>query len=199
MSDLERKKLESAAAKVTYLRGLIGIPVGLLFVLTGLGNLGWGPFESSWVFVGCLAVIGLGWLAIYLYYNANYGRATLSKAMQARYALTCIPFFLAMVGGPMLDFQLDLPVSLFAAGFALSMLGWFAICVGLRARHWVIWGGLLVVALLPVWGGLSDKVSVAFLAIGVACVAAGILDHLALVRSFGPATERDVENSDVGA
>ena len=79
------------------------------------------------------------------------------------------------------------------------MLAWFAICVGLKRRHLVIWGALLVVGLLPVWGGLSDKVSVAWLPMGAACIVAGIFDHLALVRSFGPATERRAENSNVGA
>ena len=198
MTDMERKNLESAAAKVTYLRGLIGIPVGLLFILTGLGNLRWGPFANDWVFVGCLTAIGLGGLAIYRYYNANYGRATLSKNKQVRYALSCIPFGLAMVGGPILDSKLDLPVSLFAAGFALAMLAWFALCVGLQLHHVVIWGALLVVALLPVWGGLSDRVSVAWLPMGVAAMAAGLFDHLALVRSFGPAKDRHVEDSNVG-
>ena len=115
-----------------------------------------------------------------------------------RYALSCIPFGLAMVGGPILDSKLDLPVSLFAAGFALAMLAWFALCVGLQPHHVVIWGALLVVALLPVWGGLSDRVSVAWLPMGVAAIAAGIFDHLALVRSFGPAKDQHVENSNVG-
>ncbi len=199
MAEMERKDLESAAAKVTYLRGLIGIPVGLLFILTGLGNLQWGPFANDWVFIGCLTVIGLAGLAIYLYYNANYGRATLSRGRQVRYALSCIPFGLAMVGGPILDSKLDLPVSLFAAGFALAMLAWFALCVGLQTHHVVIWGALLVVGLLPVWGGQSDKVSVAFMAMGVACIAAGTFDHLALVRSFGRAGDPHVEDSNVGA
>jgi hypothetical protein len=104
-----------------------------------------------------------------------------------------------MIGGPILDASVDLPVSAFAAAFALAMLAWFAICVGLRMRHLIIWGALLVAGLLPVWGALADKISVAWLPIGVATIAAGILDHRALVRAYGPAKDLNHESSDVAA
>jgi hypothetical protein len=42
-----------------------------------------------------------------------------------------------------------------------------------------------VAGLLPVWGGPMDNTSAGWLPIGVATVIAGILDHRALVRSFG--------------
>ena len=54
---VERKELESAAARVTYLRGLLAIPLGLLLIVTGLGNLAWGPFARDWVFVASVAVL----------------------------------------------------------------------------------------------------------------------------------------------
>ncbi|MEA2842461.1 MAG: hypothetical protein QOJ69_132 [Actinomycetota bacterium] len=196
---MERKELESAAAQVTYLRGLFGIPIGLLFILTGVGNLGWAPLANPWIFLACLGLLVATALAIYRYYNDNYGRATPSRGRQVRYALASVLIGAAMVGGPIVDFNLDLPVSLFAAGFALAVLAWFAICVGLKRRHLVIWGALLVVGLLPIWGGLSDKISVAWFPMGVATMVAGIFDHVALVRSFGPAKDVDLENSNVGA
>jgi len=37
---MDRKGLELAASKVAYLRGLLAVPLGALFLLTGLGNLG---------------------------------------------------------------------------------------------------------------------------------------------------------------
>ena len=73
---MDRKELELAASKVTYLRGLLAVPLGVLFLLTGLGNLGWAPLQSTWVFLACLAVLGVGWAALNRYYNNHYGRVS---------------------------------------------------------------------------------------------------------------------------
>jgi hypothetical protein len=197
---VERKDLETAAAHVTYLRGLLAIPIGMLFIITGLGNLGWGPLGNPMVFLGSLLVVAVAWLAINRYYNDHYGRVTRSHRQQLRYTLASFLLFpAAMVGGPILDASVDLPISAFAAAFALAMLAWFAICAGLRMRHLIIWGALLVAGLLPVWGTLADKISVAWLPIGVATIAAGIFDHRALVRTYGPAKDLNSESSDVAA
>jgi hypothetical protein len=55
----------------------------------------------------------------------------------------------------MLDFRLDLPVSASAVLFGVGMLAWFAVCVGLRSDHVVVWGALIVIGLVPVWGALD--------------------------------------------
>jgi hypothetical protein len=197
---MERKELEAAAAQVTYLRGLLAIPIGMLFIITGLGNLGWGPLGNPLVFLGFLLVLAAAWLGINRYYNDHYGRVTRSHRQQLRYTIASFILFpAAMIGGPILDAYVDLPVSAFAAAFALAMLAWFAICVGLRMRHLIIWGALLVAGLLPVWEAMADKISVAWLPIGVATIAAGILDHWALVRAYGPAKDLNHESSDVAA
>jgi hypothetical protein len=197
---MERKELEAAAAQVTYLRGLLAIPIGMLFIITGLGNLGWGPLGNPLVFLGFLLVLAAAWLGINRYYNDHYGRVTRSHRQQLRYTIASFILFpAAMIGGPILDASVDLPVSAFAAAFALAMLAWFAICVGLRMRHLIIWGALLVAGLLPVWEAMADKISVAWLPIGVATIAAGILDHWALVRAYGPAKDLNHESSDVAA
>ena len=197
---MERKELEAAAAHVTYLRGLLAIPIGMLFIITGLGKLGWGPLGNPLVFLGFLLVLGAAWLGINRYYNDHYGRVTRSHRQQLRYTIASFILFpAAMIGGPILDASVDLPVSAFAAAFALAMLAWFAICVGLRMRHLIIWGALLVAGLLPVWEAMADKISVAWLPIGVATIAAGILDHWALVRAYGPAKDLNHESSDVAA
>jgi len=197
---MERKDLESAAAQVTYLRGLLAVPLGLLFIATGLGNLGWGPFAESWVFIVALALIGGAYLGISRYYNDNYGRATPSRPNQWGYGVASFLLFAAgLVGGTILDHTFDVPVSAFAISFALAMLAWFAICVGLRAHHLVIWGALLVVGLVPVWGSLADKISVGWLPIGVATIVAGLFDHRALVESFGPGRDLSLETSSAGA
>jgi hypothetical protein len=197
---MERKHLEAASAHVTYLRGLLAIPLGILFIITGVGNLGWGPLGNPWTFLATLLVLGMAYLGISRYYNDHYGRVTPSRGRQMRYHVaSLILFTVGLVGGPLLDFSFDLPISAFAATFALAMLAWFAICVGLRTRHLIILGSLLVAGLLPVWGSLPDKVSVAWLPIGVATIAAGIFDHRALVRTYGSAKDPSLEDSDVGA
>jgi hypothetical protein len=197
---MEHKELEAAAAHVTYLRGLLAIPIGGLLIITGLGNLGWGPLGNPLVFLGSLLVLGSAYLAINRYYNDHYGRVTRSRRQQVRYAVASLLLFAAaMVGGSVVDSSFVLPISVSAAAFALAMLAWFAICVGLRARHLMIWGSLLVAGLLPVWGALADKISVAWLPIGVATIMAGIFDHRALVRAYGPAKDLNLEDSNVGA
>jgi hypothetical protein len=197
---MERKDLEAAAARVTYLRGLLAIPLGGLFIVNGLGNLGWDPLGHPWIFLGSLVVLGAAWLGSNRYYNDHYGRVTRSRRQQVRYAVASLLLFpAAMVGGSVVDSSFALPVSVSAAAFALAMLAWFAICVELRARHLVVWGSLLVAGLVPVWGTLPDKVSVAWLAIGAATVAAGIVDHRALVRAYGPAKDPNLEHGNVGA
>lgn len=197
---MERRDLESAARKVTYLRGLLGIPIGMLFVITGLGNLGWDPLVNRWIFGSALLALAVAALGINRHYDEIYGRVRLSRAQRVRYGVTSTVLLGgALIGGPILDFVLEPPISLFATSFALASLAWFAICVGLRAHHVVIWGSLLVIGLLPVWGGFSDPVSVAWLPIGLASMAAGICDHLALARSFGPAGDALMQGSSVGS
>ncbi len=197
---MERKQLETAAAHVTHLRGLLAVPLGLLFIVTGLGNLAWGPFVHDWAFVGSVAILAAAALLINRFYQDRYGRVTLTTRQQVRLTVASFILFAAgLVGGTILDSTFDLPVSLFACSFALAMLAWFAICVGLRTHHIVIWGSLLIVGLLPVWGDLPDKVSVAWLPIGVATIAAGLFDHRALVRTFGAPAATTRERLDVGA
>ena len=185
---MDRRELERSAARVTYLRGLLAIPFGLLLLASAAGNLNWGPYRNGMVFIATLVVLAAVGLAIYRWYDQHYGRVRLTSAQQARLtaaSFTC--FGIALSGGAFLDFHLDWPVSISAVLFGFAMLVWFAVCVGLRPDHFLVWGALVVVGLLPVWGGVDDRASVGWLPIGVAVIVAGFLDHRALVRSFGPA------------
>ena len=94
-----------------------------------------------------------------------------------------------MIGGPILVQALDLPINGFAASWAAVALGYYAVNVGLRAHHVVIWGSLLVASLVPVWGDprTSDTPNFGLLMIGVAAILTGFFDHRLLVRTFGPA------------
>jgi hypothetical protein len=198
MDAMDRRELELAASKVAYLRGLLAVPLGGLFLLAGLGNLGWAPLRSTWVFLACLAALGLGWVALNRYYNDHYGRVSPGHRPWVRYVVPWTVFPATLAGGPLLETWLHPPVSLVAAMFALAMLTWYALCVRLQAHHVVIWGALLLLALVPVWGSMTDSVSVALLPIGAAMIICGIMDHLALVRGFGTPGRFDAAHAHAG-
>lgn len=198
---MERMKLESAAASYPYLRGLLSIPVALVFIVAGLTNLEWGPLDQVWVFWGAALVAGVAYLRITRYYNENYGRVTLSTRGQVRAAVATVIGVALISGGVQLDWSFDLPVIGTVASFALIMLAFYAVTVGLKTHQVVIWGSLLVAGLLPVWGGVGpdNKINVGFVVMGVAIMATGIFDHGALKRTFESAKGMSLERGDVGA
>jgi len=200
---MERTRLESAATDYTYLRGLFGIPIGLTFILAALGNIGWGPLDHAWVFLVCLAALGLSCLPINRFYNRHYGRVTLSTRQQVRVTIATIASTALILGGSLLlnsraGFSLDLPVNPIAVTFALGMLIVGAATLGVKRHHVVVLGALLAIGLMPIWGGPSaDNVGLALA--GVAVIVMGLLDHRLLVRTFGPSVGLTAESGDAGA
>jgi hypothetical protein len=185
---MERRELERSAARVTYLRGLLAVPFGLVLLASAAGNLDWGPYRNGAVFIVTVLVLGAVAWVIYRWYDQHYGRVRLTVRQQRRMtaaSFTCFGIGLSL--GAYLDFHLDVPISVTLVLFGMAMLVWFAVCVGLRPDHLVVWGTLIVVGLVPVWDRFDDRTSVAWLPMGVAVIVAGLLDHLALVRRFGPA------------
>jgi hypothetical protein len=200
---MNRKQLESAASDNSHLRGLFGVPIGLLAILSALGNWQLGPLRHSWAFMVGAAILAAAGLSIRRYYNENYGRVRLSTRQHVRATVAIAITIPVVVGASFLarsraGWSLDLPVNTTAALFALVMLVSVAVTAGLRAHHVVIFGALLVVGLAPVWDG-GDPSNVGLVLAGVAIMAAGILDHRLLVRTFGPPRSLDLENSGVGA
>ena len=197
---MQRRNLETAAANYSYLRGLFGIPLGVLVILVALVNWGVCP---AWAFLVAVAVAGAACLPINRYYNENYGRLSPSMRQQARGAVAAVTGAAVFVGGSLLlhsraDWSLDLPVNAIAVPFALFMLISYAIYVGLRAHHVIIWGALLVAGALPVWNG-ADPGNIGFVLAGAAVMASGVFDHRLFVRTFGSPEVLDREDSNVGA
>ena len=200
---MERKKLESAAADYSYLRGLFYIPLGILFILAALGNWEWGPLRHAWVFIGAMLVVGAACLPITRYYNENYGRLTPSTRQQVKAFLATIIGVAVMAGASFLlrsraDWSLDLPVNPIAASFGLLMLAYYAITVGLKAHHVIIWGALVVAGLLPVWSG-AEPSNIGLVLAGVAVMATGVFDHRLFVRTFGSSKGLNLQDSNAGA
>jgi hypothetical protein len=198
---MERRELESAATTYAHLRGLLGIPAGLLAILAALGNWEWGPLRHAWVFLGVALVLASAALLITRYYAEHYGRVTLSRAQRRRATAAIIVgaplmFVVALLLRSRAGWSLDLPVNAIPASFALLMLATYAAGAVLRTHHVIIFDSLAVVGLLPVWDG-ADPSNTGLVLVGAAIIATGILDHRLLVRTFGP--PKDLALSNAGA
>lgn len=188
---MDRKTLESAATRATNLRGLLGVPGGLIFIAIGLDKLKWGLFAHDWVFVVIVLGLVMSFAFINRYYDRHYGRATLTfSRLFANLGLNALVCF-GLLAGIIIDLAVDVPISIFAIVTAASMFTWYAIAIGLKPHHFMIWGALLVIGLIPMWGSLDDRTSVAWLPIGAATILCGVMDHLTLARSHTVADEND--------
>lgn len=200
---MERRDLESAAANYSYLRGLLYIPLGLMFVVAALGNWSVWPLSHTWVFLAVALALGAAALLITNHYNEHYGRLSPSTRQHVRGAVAVAIGLAVIVGGSLLmrstvDWSLDLPVNATAATFAVVMLVSYAIGVGLKAHHVIIFGALLVAGALPVWNG-SDPSNIGLVMAGVAIMVDGVFDHRLFVRTFGSSKSPALRNGDAGA
>ena len=187
---MERTKLEAAAANYTYLRGLFFLPLGVLPIVSALGNTGWGPLRNTWVFLAVLASIGIACLPINSFYNKHYGTLRASTGQQARAAAAVVLAIAVVVVGSTLlrsraNWSLDLPVNATAVTLSLVILLSYAAGRVLKAHHVIIWGALLVAGALPVWTG-EDPSNTGLWLSGIAVIVCGIFDHRLFVRTFGP-------------
>lgn len=186
---MDREHLESMAAGNHYLRGLLALPLGLVLVSSALGNMEWGLFRHFWVVPACWAVSAALYAVLLRWYNEVYGRSV--PRIGVRGAVAIVAAIVVMGGGPALVQVLDLPLNGIALAWAVVALVYYQRAVGLRPHHLAIWGAVLVVALVPLWGDPrttnTSNVGLAIVAAGV--VLTGIFDHLLLVRTFRPALE----------
>ena len=201
MEDLmKRNALASATANYPYLQGLWTVPMGFLILFTGLSNLQQRP--AGPVMLGLFGgAVLLSWLAsrrIARYYREHYGEVTPTRSRHVRYAIALVAWVAVLfVGGSkFLFWSLDSPMCVYASAFALATLVYYAILVGLRAHHLVIWGSVFVAGLLPIWAGLGpDRDALAMFPLGLALIASGILDQCLLARSFRSFSSLELDNS----
>jgi hypothetical protein len=96
---MRRRDLETAAAKYSYLRGLLFLPLGGLFILAALGNWEVGPLRHSWAFLAVAVALGLVYLLINRYYVENYGRLSPSNRQQVRAGVAVAIAVAVVLGG----------------------------------------------------------------------------------------------------
>ena len=186
---MDPTQLRSAAADYYYVRGLMQVPLGIAFIASALSNAHWEPLAREGVFLAVLALLaGLSWLAN-RFYDQHYGRVTPPSGRRAKATAVAMIGFVMVIGLSLLlssnaSWSLDLPVNPTAAAFGFFMLFYSAVMITLRLHHIVIWGGLVVVSLLPVWH--DDDLGLVL--VGVAIMVNGVFDHLQIVRTMGAAT-----------
>ena len=197
---MQRANLERAAANYSYLRGWFYFPAGALCICAALANWEVGPFRSAWAFPVAVLVIGAACLPIVRFYTTNYGRMSMSTRQQIRGAIAVLIGVGVMIGGSSLmrseaGWSLDLPVNPIAVSFALIMLITYAIGVGVKAHHVIIWGTLLVVGAVPLWHG-DDPSNIGLVLAGVAMMVTGSLRpppvrrHVRAVQARAPRGQR---------
>ncbi len=200
---MERKDVETAVAENTHLRGLYGVPAGLLAITAAASNADRGPFANGWFLLGSSVVIGLLALGVWRYYTRTYGRATPSDGDSTRTLVSlAIGVPLVVLGSLFLSsrvsWSLDLPVNTTAIAMGLVMLRAVGSTVGIRPHHLLVYGSLLVAGAIPVWERAGESGNTGLFMTGIALVVGGLLDHLLLVRRFGPGAPHEQEAERAG-
>jgi hypothetical protein len=173
---MKREELETAAAKYSYQRGLLALPLAAMLAVSALANAHAIP---SWVFVPALVLAAAAAHVILRRYEDRYGRLNPSPRMERRATAAGALAIAIMVAG---SFALrDAPVNAIAIPFALLMLAAYAVGVGLSPHHVVIWGALILTG--TIW--TDDNAGLAMA--GGALALNGLLDHRSFTRRFGHA------------
>ena len=199
---MERQRLEAAAANYPYLQGLWAIPLGIGTIVAGISNLQNRPSELVMlgIVIGGLAIAGVAMVLIGRYYRDRYGTVTPTRDRYIRQAVAIVAWIAILFIGAnqALFWSPDGPRCIYASAFALATLAYYAILVGLRPHHVIIWGAVFVAGLLPIWGGLgADRDPLAMIPLGLLLMLSGVLDQRLLARSFRQSGTEQLEGSRV--
>jgi hypothetical protein len=199
----QRRTLESTAANYPYLQGLWTIPLGIGIIVAGISNLQarpTGPVMLGIIIGGLAGAAALSW-AIGRYYREHYGSVTPTRDRYIRQAAALGAWIVILFIGAndALFWSPDGPQCIYASAFAVATLAYYAILVGIRPHHVLIWGAVFIAGLLPIWGGLGvDRDPLAMIPLGLALMASGLLDQRLLARSFQASVGESLESSRVG-
>jgi hypothetical protein len=200
---MERRQLEAAAANYPYLQGLWAIPLGFGTIVAGISNLQNRPSDPVvlGIIIGGLAIAGVTSVLIGRYYRDHYGTVIPTRDRYIRQAVAIVAWIAILFIGAnqALFWSPDGPQCIYASAFALATLAYYAILVGLRPHHVIIWGAVVVAGLLSIWGGLgADRDPLAMIPLGLLLMLSGVLDQRLLARSFRQSGTEQLEGSRVG-
>lgn len=200
---MERRQLEATAADYPYLQGLWAIPLGIGIIVAGISNLQNRPSEPIvlGIVIGGLMIAGVAMLLIGRYYREHYGTVTPTRDRYIRQAVAIVAWIAILFFGAnqALFWSPDGPQVIYASAFALATLGYYAILVGLRPHHVIIWGAVFAAGLLPIWGGLGvDRDPLAMIPLGLLLMLSGVLDQRLLARSIRQTGTEQLEGQRVG-
>ncbi len=180
--------LTSVGGRYYTLRGLLLLPTGLIFLAAGLFNMppiGAEPVSPAapW-FLLALALAMVGYYAVNRYYVATFGRVEPSRGTLVRILIYTVVGAAVICLGITLDMQHDWRVTLYGAAYAVVLLAYYRMLGVFRAYHLGILGGFAIVCLLPIWGGVQDKVTPVMIPMGLVTIAVGLFDHRDLLTSM---------------
>lgn len=178
------------------LRGLQGVPFGILCLIVAWFELGWLHLPEQWINVGAYALLIGFVIALVLYpligdyYDRLFGRVERVKRNALDTIIAVLGIAVLLLAGIRIDSNMNLPVS--ATGLALAI--WFFICWwhtnAFRTHILILALMTAVLGLLPLAGFTSasklflpghggyELVFGALLTIG------GLCDHLLLIEAF---------------
>ena len=200
---MDRHRLEAAGANYPQHHGLYGIPSGLLLVVLGISFLERAP--GPVVLVVALALVGGIFGVVYLYYARTLGIVSSTPARRRQYNIAAVTSFTTFVvldqlARTLLGRPPHEPISTTAAAYAVAAVVFHAMTVGVRPHRLVIWAGLLVGAVLPIWTTGPDRDALALLSIAATTMLSGLVEHVRLARWYrtypGPGTtDRENDNA----
>jgi uncharacterized membrane protein YiaA len=162
---MDSSAFATAAGRYHVLRGLFLLPAGLAFIAAGAFDMPPIGEESvspdAGYFLAALAAAAVGGVAIDRYYRRRFGSVDPSTRTKVKIDVFTVLAAVALCIGMMIDTVYDLPVSAYGAAFAIAWLCDYHVLVGLRPHHRIFLGGCGIVCLVPMLGGVDDKISAA--------------------------------------
>ena len=197
MTDLQR--IRTVTRGYPYLQGLKVVPVGGFLLWVSLLSTQWMTTRlEGWAPATLFTLAAIAALAAVVliggYYDRRFGRVSQTRTQLRRDAVGTAVAALTLAGGLLIDARVTPPVSVFGLALAAVLLWYWTWSGGPRAYHWLLAGGLVVVALLPLvstWFNIDlvDKgepaLTLVLAAVGAVYIAGGLLDHRYLARSMG--------------
>jgi hypothetical protein len=178
------------------LQGLRFVPLGVIFILIGLGkHFHWPGLQWQNSYLSSFAILAMTFVVGFKYfYRQRYGMAQPQSSMK-RLTLELLGI-IGVFGLIYLDITLlaNVPISFTVLGYSCIYL-FIPFCEKGRRRYYWICGALLFAAALSPLLQITSKTELFLfgwlnsLSLGVAIALGGLLDHQFLARALTPSSE----------